>query len=169
MHEKGVLCRQLGTCGFLSGNHIHIVRCSRNHMTESQKQGSTSSSVVFIDGDWLYYAARRLKEEVDYSRLLSGLHNCFGPGTPIHLFCSVDTYKKEQRDFIGRLASLGYILHTSKLLRRKDRYGNVTLVSKGLDIALACSVMALSDDFQTLVLLTGDSDFVPLVTLTART
>jgi uncharacterized LabA/DUF88 family protein len=118
---------------------------------------------VFIDGDWLYYAARRLKEEVDYSRLLISLHECFGLETPIHIFCSVDTQKKDQREFVGQLASLGYLLHTSKLLRRKDRYGNITLVSKGLEIALAVSAMALSDDFQTLVLLTGDSDFLPLI------
>jgi uncharacterized LabA/DUF88 family protein len=120
-------------------------------------------TAVFIDGDWLYYAARKLKEEVDYSRLLISLHDCFGPETPIHIFCSVDAQKKEQREFVGQLSSLGYLLHTSKLLRRKDRYGNVTLVSKGLDIALAVSAMAMLDDFQTLVLLTGDSDFVPLV------
>ena len=35
MHEKGVLCRQSGACGFLSGNHIYIVSC--NHDTPASE------------------------------------------------------------------------------------------------------------------------------------
>jgi uncharacterized LabA/DUF88 family protein len=124
---------------------------------------NSKMTAVFIDGDWLYYAARRLKEEVDYSRLLTTLNDSFGLETHAHIFFSVDPQRKEQREFVGKLASLGYLLHTFKLIRRKDRYGNVTLGSKGLDVALAVSAMALLDDFHTLVLLTGDSDFVPLV------
>jgi hypothetical protein len=37
------------------------------------------------------------------------------------------------------------------------------LVSKGLEVALAVSAMALPDRFRTIVLLSGDSDFLPLV------
>ena len=29
-HEKVVLCRQSGACGFLSGNHMYIVSMTRN-------------------------------------------------------------------------------------------------------------------------------------------
>jgi len=33
VHEKRVLCRQSGTCGFLSGNHIYIVMSTKASIT----------------------------------------------------------------------------------------------------------------------------------------
>lgn len=124
---------------------------------------NTVRAAIFIDGDWLYYAARRLKEEVDYVRLKASLDDCFGTHAPTHFFCSIDAQQKEQQEFVRTLKSLGYIVHASKLRRQKDRYGTITLVSKGVDVALAVSAMALPDEFKTLVLLSGDSDFLSLV------
>jgi len=120
-------------------------------------------SAIFVDGDWLYYAARRLNEEIDYARLKASLTDCFGAETPTHFFCSIDPQRREQQEFVRTLNSLGYIVHLSKLCRQKDCFGNVSLVSKGLDVALAVSAMALPEHFRTIVLLTGDSDFLPLV------
>jgi hypothetical protein len=34
--SKGVLCRQFGHCGFLSGNHIYIVRRHRVHFDSNK-------------------------------------------------------------------------------------------------------------------------------------
>lgn len=133
-------------------------------MTKLKNQPKTASmAAIVIDGDWLYYAAKRLNEQVNYSVLLTNFNKHFGDKTPVHIFTSIDTQKKEQRDFIQQLTSLGYNLHISRLVRRKDRYGNVTVESKGIDVSLAVFTMALSDHFQQLILLTGDSDFVPLV------
>jgi len=120
-------------------------------------------TAVFIDGDWLYYAARRLKEEIDYACLKASLDDCFGAEAPMHFFCSVDPQRREQQTFVQALNSLGFIIHVCKLRRQKDRFGNVSLVSKGLDVTLAVTAMALPDEVKTMVLLTGDSDFVSLV------
>jgi|GEM_PF-1154251 len=120
-------------------------------------------TAIFIDGDWLCFAARHLKEEVDYARLKVSLDDCFGTEAPMHFFCSINAQQNEQQQFVRTLKSLGYIVHVSKLRRQKDRYGNITLVSKGLDVALAVSAMALPDEFRTLVLFSGDSDFLSLV------
>jgi uncharacterized LabA/DUF88 family protein len=111
----------------------------------------------------LYHTSRRLREKIDYVCLKESLDDCFGIGTPIHFFCSVDPQRSEQQEFIKILRSIGYIIHSSKLRRRKRRSGEISIVSKGLDVALAVSATTLPDKFKNIILLSGDSDFLPLV------
>lgn len=135
----------------------------QKNITTLQQQRGKSKSAIFIDGDWLYHAARRLKVRVDYARLKSCLDEHFGLESPIHFFCSANSQDKKQHNFIRALVSLRYVVHPFESLRRKDRKGTVTLVGKGLDVGLAVLAMSLPDDFERIVILSGDSDFVPLV------
>lgn len=121
------------------------------------------TSAVFIDGDWLYYTARSLKENIDYASLKTCLSNSFATENSTHFFCSVLPQSKKHAEFVLTLKSLGYIVHVSGFRSWKDRFGNTHVVTAGLDVSFAVSVMALPDEFKRIVLLTGDNDFVYLV------
>ena len=124
---------------------------------------AASRVAIVIDGDWLYYAARRLGEVVDYDSLKSALTCNFGSATTIHFFRSVDTQRRGELDFMRMLSSLGYVVHPFQLHPRRDRHGETSMVTKGLDVSLTVTALCLLAHVDTLVLLTGDSDFLPLL------
>src|SRR3989304_1509228 len=89
-------------------------------------------TAVFIDGDWLYFTARRLHQEIDYSSFWVTLQGHFGNGTPIYFIGSHDPQNKEQTEFLVFLRDLGYLVEVAEITKRKD-----VITVKGLDVRLA--------------------------------
>jgi len=116
------------------------------------------NTAVFIDGDWLHYAARRLKRQVDYRHLLDAIRMEYGVETPVHIFLSIIPNNTGHARFQRALASMGYNVETAK---RKVKGGRTSV--KGLDVSLATKAASLPDHFTKFVLISGDSDFVPLL------
>jgi len=117
-------------------------------------------TAVFIDGDWFHYTARRLNREIDYVRLLESLHEHYGATTPVFFFGSFDPQNERQIKFLKVLGTLGYVVEVAELKRKKDRVS-----IKGLDVALAVQAALMPPEVKTIVLISGDSDFVPLLKL----
>jgi uncharacterized LabA/DUF88 family protein len=116
------------------------------------------STAVFIDGDWLVYAVRKLAVNLDYARLLTAFTEHFGADTPVYFYVSVDEQNQDHNQFIASLKKIGYMVETSQLIRRGGY-----AISKGLDIRLAMKAASLPPEFDRLVLVSGDNDFVPLL------
>lgn len=119
---------------------------------------SLPEAAIFIDGDWLHYTARRIKRDVDYASLLEALREVCGNDVPVYFFGSYDPQDKAQVKFLDSLGSLGYIVEVAKLKKIKDR-----LTSKGLDVSLAVHAALLPAEVKTVLLISGDGDFVPLL------
>lgn len=115
-------------------------------------------TAVFIDGDWLHFTARRLRQEIDYTNLWEILHEYFGNEAPIYFFGSWDSQNKEQTEFLVSLRDLGYLVEVTKIKKRKK-----VITVKGLDVRLAVRAATLQSETKTVVIITGDSDFIPLV------
>ncbi len=116
------------------------------------------STAVFIDGDWLYFATRRINRQIDYAKFFNILISNFGAKTKIYFYGAINSVNRQQVKFYASLKRIGYLVRCIELVKRGD-----TLISKGLEIELAVNVMRILPTIKKLVLVSGDSDFVPLL------
>lgn len=119
---------------------------------------SLPHTAVFIDGDWLVHAARRLEQPVDFAELLQSLRNSFGVSAEVRIYLSVSPGNASHAGFVNSLQRLGYQTSTASMVQHGGR-----TFSKGLDIRLATDAAGLSREVDRLVLVSGDNDFVPLL------
>lgn len=120
-------------------------------------------SAVLIDGDWLIAASRRLGRNINYHQLADSLRQAFGPITRLLFFASLDEDNYRHKAFEADLLFLGHTVHTAPLVQKGK-----AVRSKGLDVLLSVTGTALLPDVDQLVLISGDNDFVPLLTEAKR-
>jgi len=130
-----------------------------NLFGEKMKNNSVNTSTaVFIDGDWLYTATRRINKNVDYAKFFNILIKKFGGKTKIYYYGTIDPANKQQEKFYISLKKIGYIIHCIKVKKLGDR-----VISSGLDISLAVNAMRILPSLKKFILVSGDSDFVALL------
>lgn len=118
---------------------------------------------IFIDVQNMFYSAKLLHQsKVDYGKLLREI-----TGTR-HLVRAI-AYIVQKQDvnqsgFHEALSRFGYELKIKELKVRQDPDGRGTTTSKGSwDIGMTIDALMLAKRLDTVVLVTGDGDFVPLV------
>lgn len=126
------------------------------------KEITKGKVAVFIDAANILYSQKTLKWRVDYQKLKSYLEKevkLFG----IFFYTGkVGTFEK-QSGFIKRLEKLQI-----KVIAKEVKFIKVNgqRIPKGnLDVELALDAFRLSDQYQTLMLFSGDSDFSYLLDL----
>lgn len=117
--------------------------------------------VVFIDVANIFYAQKTLRWRISYQKLYQlfknecNLVNCYA-------YTAIDPSKQNQLRFINLLNKVGYIVRTKPI--KAIRISNKVYERKGnLDIELCLDVWNLKNKFKTMILLSGDSDFAPLI------
>jgi len=112
---------------------------------------------VFIDVENLFYAQRDLGWKISYEKLTSyfkkecGEVRCFA-------YSGVDEYNTRQRKFLDMLEINGYIARTKAVKRIRKEDGRYKWKSN-LDLELAFEMVDLKEKYDTLILMSGDSDF----------
>ncbi len=119
---------------------------------------TNTPTAVFIDGNWLYAATRRINKRIDYAKFFNILINNFGEKTKIHFYGAINPISKQQARFYISLAKIGYIIHYTKLIKIGERF-----VSKGLDVELAVNAMRILPSLKKFILVSGDGDFAALL------
>jgi len=132
-------------------------------MSEKIKSVMVNNSIniptaIFIDGDWLYIATIRINRKVDYAKFFSTLIKKFGTNTKIYFYGAINTADKKQTKFYVLLKKIGYHVSCAELIKRKDAF-----ISKGLEVQLSVDAMERLPSFKKFVLVSGDSDFAPLL------
>ena len=122
-------------------------------MSIAHTSTSLSSHAVFIDGDWLSVGAAQGHIPFDYARLRHFLEINFGATVAVHMYLSASSINRIQK-FADTLTKLGIIVHTIPLEPRGR---------SSIDIQLALDATLLPPHIKTFVLVSGDSDFVPLL------
>lgn len=122
------------------------------------RNNTNTPTAVFIDGDWLYTATRRINKRIDYAKFFNILINNFGEKTKIYFYGAINPINKQQARFYISLAKIGYIVHYTKLIKIGTK-----LVSKGLDVELAVNAMRILPSLKKFVLVSGDGDFAALL------
>ena len=117
---------------------------------------------VFIDAANLENSAKDLKIRINYRKLRRLLK--VGGGI-VHLgFYSVSFTNKEHKIFLRSLKSKGYSVITKplKVIKSRDlERGDVRKAN--FDVEIAVDAMKLKDEFDSMVLFSGDSDFDYLI------
>lgn len=114
---------------------------------------------IFVDVQNMFYSAKALHHsKIDYSKLL--LEIVGGRNLIRAIAYVVQKSDVDQTGFIEALTRLGYEIKTKELKIRPDG------TAKGdWDMGIAIDSVAISTKLDTVVLVSGDGDFVPLVNM----
>lgn len=123
-------------------------------------KGKTS---VFIDAANILYSQKTLGWRIDYQKLKNYLMRESEVVTLNYYTGKVGSLDKQLK-FIQKLQSIGYkvISKELKLIKLSD---NKFLQKGNLDIELALDAFRIKDEYDTLLLFSGDSDFSYLLDL----
>ena len=114
---------------------------------------------VFVDVQNMFYSAKyQYRSKLDFSKLLE--HAVQGRDLVRAIAYLVQTPDIDQSHFITMLQGVGYEVRVKALRLRPDG------TAKGdWDMGIALDTLSLADRLDTMVLVTGDGDFVDLVNL----
>lgn len=111
---------------------------------------------VFLDLANLYYQSkRRYNKKIDYKKLYSFMAD-FGSIELAHAYGS--QRDNEAKDFIRKLQRIGF-----RTIYKKVRELENNIYKSSWDVGLTIDVVRDLGRFDTVILGTGDSDFIPLV------
>jgi len=116
---------------------------------------------VFIDAANILYSQQDLHWRVDYKKLKEYFEKeCDLKG--IYFYTGRLGENSKQSSFLEKLSKLGYIVKAKEVKRIK--VSRDTYEWKGnLDVELTIDVIANLNNFDTLILMSGDSDFAALL------
>jgi len=121
-------------------------------------EAAIKKTAVFIDGDWLLVAAKQLQLRLDFDEFLNALHETYGSALIVRIYLSVASQSASHATLAQSLTSLGYHVVTVPVVQRA---GRTTAVQ--LDVQLAVDAIGMLPILDRLVLISGDSDFVPML------
>lgn len=117
---------------------------------------------VFIDAENIFYAQRTLGWKISYEKLIKYFKKECGNDIKCFIYKGADEYNAGQKKFLDMLDINGYILRTKIVKKIKSRGGGYKWKSN-LDMELAFEMVDLKNNYDSAVLLSGDSDFaVPI-------
>ncbi|MFA5360140.1 MAG: NYN domain-containing protein [Patescibacteria group bacterium] len=133
-------------------------------MIKKYIQGKVS---VFIDASNVYHSQKKLNWQVDFRKFLNYFKNETDLQN-IYYYTARDLNSTKQTKFINFLEMVGYKVRSKKVKFIKDK--NKTKERDGfhkgnLDVELTMDILETKDKYDTLILLSGDSDFEPLLQL----
>lgn len=113
--------------------------------------------IVFIDSANIIHSCKTLGWKIGYK----ALQKYFQQNTnlvDIYFYSATETTNSKQNAFIAMLSRKGFKIRTKKLKYIKQENG--TILQKGnIDTELATDIILRKDDYDTAILLSGDSDF----------
>lgn len=116
---------------------------------------------VFIDAANILYSQQTLGWRVDYQKLKQYFKKECDLGA-IYFYTGRVGDNHKQNAFIQKLEVLGYSVKAKEVKRIKISR-NAYEWKGNLDVELTIDVLANIQNFETLVLMSGDSDFAPLL------
>lgn len=112
---------------------------------------------VFIDVENVFYSQRNLGWRISYERLMLYLKKECGD-LKCFIYTGLDEKNSAQKKFLDMLDINGYILRTKTI--KKINLGNDKYKWKSnLDVELALEMVEFIEKYDTLILMSGDSDF----------
>lgn len=113
---------------------------------------------VFIDAENVFYAQRTLGWHISYERLMVYLKKECGNETKCFVYKGINATNYAERRFLRMLKKNGYKVHTKAVKKIRTADGRFSW-KNNLDIELAFGIYDLAPEYDTAVLLSGDSDF----------
>lgn len=125
------------------------------------KQYVAGRVCVFIDAENLFYSQRTLGWLISYEKLMTYFQEECGRGVKVFVYKGKDEFNIQQRKFFDMLATSGYLTRTKVV--KKIRTSSGYKWKNSLDLELALEAFDLREEYDILVLVSGDSDFAILL------
>ena len=122
-------------------------------MIEKYIKGRTA---VFIDAANMLYSQQTLKWQIDYKNLIRYL-KIENDVVFVGFYYGTVRENKGQENFFQMLKDRGYTLRTKPVKYIKTKKG--TVLKGNLDIELVFDILTLQNNFDSCILMSGDSDF----------
>lgn len=122
---------------------------------------------VFIDGENIHYSAKHMNMRMDYLKLcrrLAGERRLVRS----YFYTAISNQSEGKIDFINFLKLNGFTVVTKEVRNFNEMDTSTRSVRSSLDMEMAIDVLDMSQHLDSIVLCTGDGDFVPLVAALAR-
>jgi len=118
---------------------------------------------VFIDVANIFYTQRTLGWKISYEKLKQYFRDECGDNLgKMFVYTATDSQRPQQKKFLDMLEINGYILRTKEV--KKIRVAKGVYEWKGnFDVELSMDALDNLQNFDTMVLLSGDSDFAPII------
>lgn len=117
---------------------------------------------VFIDAANIFYSQRTLGWRVDYEKFLA-YWNLKGKVTGAYFYTAVISTNKKQVSFFKALEKIGYTVIRREVKIIHDRKSKKTVQKGNFDVKLAIDIVLKAKEFDTAILVSGDSDFEPAI------
>jgi uncharacterized LabA/DUF88 family protein/predicted RNA-binding protein with RPS1 domain len=121
-------------------------------------------AAIFIDGANVMFQQKLLGWNIDWVKFLHFINEKYRVVSARYYTALKDAPSEEQKAFHRVLATTGYSLKTKQLKKIKDPDSNDITYKGNLDIELVIDALTSIDQYDVFILLSGDSDFVPLIT-----
>ncbi len=123
---------------------------------------------VFIDASNVYHSYKRLKWKIDFRKFLDYLKQNLNL-QEIYYYTARDLSCVQQTKFLTFIERVGYKVRSKKVKFIKNKDTARDGFYKGnLDVELTIDVLETKSRYDTLILISGDSDFEPLLRLMKR-
>lgn len=121
-------------------------------------------TAVFIDSANIYFSQKTMKWRIDFKKLL----NYFRENTElfrIAFYGAINPENEKERKFHDFLEIIGYVVKHKEIKFIKDAADNIYGGHRkgNIDVDLAIDAVHFRDDYDTFILLSGDSDFESLI------
>jgi len=122
---------------------------------------------IFIDGENIHYSAKHLNMRLDYLKLCERLAS----GRRLvrsHFYTALSTQSEGKIDFVNFLKLNGFKVVTKELRSYSENDTSTRNVRSCLDMEMAIDVIDMCSHLDTVIICSGDGDFVPLVDSVSR-
>ncbi|MFH1030547.1 MAG: NYN domain-containing protein [bacterium] len=117
---------------------------------------------IFIDAENIFYSQRTLGWRISYEKLMAYFKKECGDEIKCFIYTGIDETNLRQRKFLDMLDINGYIIR-SKVAKKIRISKNNFKWKNNLDLELAFEMVDTIKNYDTAILMSGDSDFyVPI-------
>ena len=118
---------------------------------------------VFIDAANIIYSQKTLGWKVDYEKLIKYFKDNCNLGKIIY-YTAYDPDNQKQKRFLDKLEIIGIKVRKKPLKLISETNADEEYIKKGnLDVELTIDVIEDKDKYNTIILMSGDSDFAELI------
>ena len=120
-------------------------------------------AAVYIDGANLFFTQRHLGWQIDFSRLMAFFMSGYASVQANYYVPASEPISEENAAFTRVLTAHGYRITSKPVKKIVNKETGVMVMKGNLDVELVVDALSAADQYDTFILFSGDSDFLPLL------
>ncbi len=118
---------------------------------------------VFIDGANLFFTQKHMGWQIDFSRLIAFFMQSFDSVEARYYVPESGAVSQEQAAFNRMLEANGYTITAKPVKKILNKETGEVVMKGNLDVELVVDALTTAAEYDSFILVSGDSDFLPLI------